>query len=173
MSVSTHPDFLKRFESAQPGLRAFIASVVQDAGAREDILQSTALALWESFDHYDARRPFGAWARGVAAHKIIHDRRRRARFPLTLEPAAIEAMKQAFDRRESGAVSESHRARALQECLARLPERSRHLIALRYEDNLGCEEIARQLDCSLEAVYQQLSRLRTQLASCIRRRLEL
>jgi len=127
MSVSAQPDFLERFEAAQPALRAFIASVVQDAGAREDILQSTALTLWERYDHYDAERSFGAWARGIAAHKIIHDRRRSARFPLTLEPEAIEAMKLAFDRRESSGVTETDRAHALRACLQRLSPESRSL----------------------------------------------
>jgi RNA polymerase sigma-70 factor (ECF subfamily) len=140
MSASAHPDFLKRFEAAQPALRAFIASVVQDAGAREDILQSTALTLWERYDRYDAGRSFGAWARGVAAHKIIHDRRRTARFPVTLEPEAIEAMKLAFDRRESSGVRETDRTHALRECLERLPRESRSLITLRYEDHLACQE---------------------------------
>jgi len=171
MSVSAHPDFLQRFEAAQPALRAFIASVVQDVGAREDILQSTALTLWEQYDRYDAGRSFGAWARGVAAHKILHDRRRVARFPITLEPEAIEAMKLAFDRRESSGVSETDRTHALRACLERLPRESRRLIAFRYEDQLACRDIAHRLGRSVEAVYQQLSRLRSQLARCIRRRL--
>lgn len=172
MSVSAHPDFLERFEAAQPALRAFIASVVQDAGAREDILQSTALTLWERYDRYDAGRSFGAWARGVAARKIIHDRRRSARFPLTLEPEAIEAMKLAFDRRESSGVTETDRAHALRACLERLAPESKSLIGLRYEEHLACHDIANRLGRSVEAVYQQLSRLRSQLASCIRRRLK-
>jgi RNA polymerase sigma-70 factor (ECF subfamily) len=108
----------------------------------------------------------------VAAHKIIHDRRRAARFPVTLEPEAIEAMKLAFDRRESSGVSETDRTHALRECLERLPRESRSLITLRYEDQLGCQDIAHRLRHSVEAVYQQLSRLRSQLASCIRRRLQ-
>ncbi len=172
MSVSTHPDFLARFEAAEPALRAFIASVVRDAGAREDILQSTALTLWERYERYDGERSFGAWARGVAAHKILHDRRRTARFPVTLEPEAIEAMKLAFERRESSGVSETDRTHALRECLDRLPRDSRRLITLRYEEHLDCLDIAHRLGRSVDAVYQQLSRLRSQLASCIRRRLQ-
>jgi RNA polymerase sigma-70 factor (ECF subfamily) len=172
MSVSAHPDFLQRFEAAKPALRAFIASVVQDAGAREDILQSTALTLWEQYDRYDAGRSFGAWARGVAAHKILHDRRRAARFPVILEPEAIEAMKLAFDRRESSGITETDRTHALRQCLAKLPQESRRLLTFRYEDQLACQDIAHRLRHSVEAVYQQLSRLRFQLASCIRRRLQ-
>lgn len=82
MFVSAHPDVLKRFEAAQPSLQAFIASMGQDAGARGDILQSMALTLWEWCDRYDAGRSCGAWALGVAAPKIIQERRRTARFPV-------------------------------------------------------------------------------------------
>lgn len=171
MSVSAYSDFLRHFEAAKPSLRAFIASVVQDPCAREDVLQATALTLWQKWAHYDATRPFGAWARGIAAHKILHERRGRARFPVTLEPSAIEALRLAFDRQENGPLNEDDRAAALRHCLSRLPEKSRELLFLRYEENRSCLTIASVLGRSAEAIYQHLSRLRVHLAECIRRRL--
>ena len=171
MSVPVHSEFVRRFEAAKPALQAFIASVVQDAGAREDILQATALTLWEKFASYDPARPFGAWARGVAARKITHDFRRRSRFPRTLEPAAIEAMRQAFDRRESSPGRGDVRTDALRRCLERLPAASRELVALRYDEGLACDAIARRLGRSVDAIHQHLSRVRSKLAECIRRHL--
>ena len=171
MSVPPYSEFLRRFEAAQPSLRAFIASVVQDAGARDDVLQATSLTLWQKYAAYDPSRPFGAWARGIAARKIVHELRDRARFPVTLEPAAIEALRLAFDRREVASGGSDRRTAALRRCLSRLSEKSRHLLFLRYDEGRSCLEIARQLDRSVEAIYQHLSRLRLQLAECIRRSL--
>jgi RNA polymerase sigma-70 factor (ECF subfamily) len=75
----------------------------------------------------------------------------------------------AYDRTADGA----DRADALRECVARLPERSRQLLAMRYEQGLPCDEIARACGASVDSVYQNLSRLRGRLEECIRRRLGL
>jgi DNA-directed RNA polymerase specialized sigma24 family protein len=47
------------------------------------------------------------------------------------------------------------------------------LLALRYEENLPCDQIAHRLAGSLDAIYQSLSRVRGRLEECIRRRLSL
>ena len=73
--------FLPLFLAAQSDLRAFIGATVRDRALREDVFQEVAMVLWRTFDRFDASRSFGAWARGVAARKIMEDRRVRARLP--------------------------------------------------------------------------------------------
>jgi RNA polymerase sigma-70 factor (ECF subfamily) len=167
--VTTHDDFLPLFLRCEADLKAFIGSLVPDAHLRADVFQEVALAMWRQIDSYDRSRPFGAWARGIAARKILQLREKSARFPIAFAPETIEAVLQAYDRTESDA----DRAEALRECVGRLPEKSRQLLALRYEDNLACDEIARLLGASVEAIYQNLSRIRGRLEECIRRRLGL
>src|SRR6185503_10827711 len=58
--------FLALFLPEQGTVRAFIRSVVWDRGHCEDLFQEVALVLWRELDRYDPKRPFGAWARGVA-----------------------------------------------------------------------------------------------------------
>jgi len=48
-------------------LRAFIGSMLRDRGLADDVFQEVALALWRQADRYDASRPFGPSARGIAA----------------------------------------------------------------------------------------------------------
>src|SRR5262249_24774993 len=132
-----------------------------------DVLQEVALSLWRQIDSYDPTRPFGAWARGVAAKKVLQMRDKSARFPVAFAPETSEAVLAAYDRTDEG----GDRAEALRPCVARLPERSRQLLALRYEHNLPCNEIARSSGSTVEAVYQNLSRIRGRLEDCIRRRL--
>lgn len=123
----------------------------------------------ENFGRFDPSRRFGAWARGIAANKVLEEHRRRSRSPLSFAPEVVEAIRDAYD-----ATDERPGAReeALRECVQNLPERSRTLLALRYGDGLKCAVIARRLSHSVDAVYQTLSRLRTALETCIRQRLE-
>ena len=86
-----------------------------------------------------------------------------------LAPETIEALLRAYDRTDAAA----DRADALRACVERLPEKSRRLLELRYEDDLPCDEIAARVGSSIDAVYQNLSRIRGRLEECVRRRLEL
>ena len=65
--------------SAQPVVAAFVASVIRDTRDREDVLQETALAIFNSIGSYDSKLPFNAWAVGVARNQIGLYLRRRKR----------------------------------------------------------------------------------------------
>ncbi|MBL7224382.1 MAG: sigma-70 family RNA polymerase sigma factor [Candidatus Brocadiae bacterium] len=149
-------------------VRAFVGSMLRDRALSDDVFQEVALALWEQADRYDASRPFGPWARGIAANKVLERRRRDRRFPLAFSPETIEAVARAFSRTETDARRELD---ALEHCFERLPERAQQLLALRYEGDLSAGEIARRTDRTLAAIYQALSRARAALEECIRRRL--
>lgn len=167
--MNKHDDFLLLFLRVEADLKAFIGSLVLDPHLRADVFQEVALALWRQIDSYQPDRPFGAWARGIAAKKVLQLREKSARLPVAFAPETIEAVLAAYDRTEDGA----DRADALRECVARLPEKSRQLLSMRYEQNLACDEIARAWGASVDAVYQNLSRVRGRLEECIRRRLAL
>lgn len=162
--------FLKRFLQAEADLKAFIGSLVFDPALREDIFQDVALTLWQQIDNYDPERPFGAWARGIAANKVLQQRDKNARFPVVFSPETIRAVLDAFEQTEEVA---SRKAEALRDCLKQLPDKSRQLLELRYEQNLKNDEIARRYRSTLDAIYQTLSRIRQKLEECIRRKLSM
>ncbi len=168
--MSAHDEFLPLFLAHQGDLRAFIGALIRDAQTREDIFQNVALTLWESFDRYDRDRSFGAWARGIAAKKVLHEHRSNARFPLVFPVEAIQTILDAYDRTEA---PEAPRRVALRECMDRLPERTREILTLRYDQDLSGDCIAVRIGSTVDAVHQTLSRTRTSLADCIRRRLAL
>jgi RNA polymerase sigma-70 factor (ECF subfamily) len=122
----------------------------------------------EKFSEYDAKRSFGAWARGIAAKKILQRRGKQGRTPTPFPPDAVRAILDAFDRHESGMSDE---AEALESCLRPLPEKSRRLLKLRYGDALGVKELADRLHMSAAAAFKALARLRQSLRECIERRL--
>jgi RNA polymerase sigma-70 factor (ECF subfamily) len=161
-------EFLRLLLRHELDLKAFIGSLVLDTSLREDILQEVVLTLWRRLADYDAARPFGAWARGIAAKKILKLREENQKFPLLFSPEVIQSIADAFDRTEE---TPDHRLDALRECLKLLPERSHQMLQMRYEQGLCCGAIAHRTHNTLEAVYQALSRLRARLEECVRERL--
>jgi len=161
-------EYLKLFFGSELEIRAFIGSIVRDSHDCDDLFQEVALTLWKEFSRYDRSRSFGAWARGIAAVKLMQRWDRSKRSPVLLSPEAIEAVASAFDRSEAAA---SGKAEALEHCLDQLPEKSRRLLALRYERSMKIEQIAKELQATLDSVYQSLSRLRARLQDCVNRRL--
>ncbi len=166
--MDNQEEFLRLFLRYQGEVRAFIGSLVRDRHACEDVLQEVALVLWREFPRYDPARSFGAWARGVAAKKVMQRWSRDSRLPVPFSPQTIEAVLAAYDRGDATVFS---RVDALHQCLEKLPEKVRRLLALRYEQSLKLAEIARSMQSTIDAVHKALSRTRSQLQACVERRL--
>ena len=126
------------------------------------------MVAWEKFSQFETDRSFGAWIRGIAARKIMQHRDKLGRLPIPFSPEAVEAVRDAFDRAEQ---SGSARAEALENCVGRLPERSSHLLKMRYEESHSMAHIAEQVGRTSQAVQRALSRIRAILLDCIERRL--
>jgi RNA polymerase sigma-70 factor (ECF subfamily) len=166
-----HPDrFLPLFLEVQPDLRAFIGAMVRDPAAREDVFQEVSMILWKSFQKYDPARPFGAWARGIAARKILEDHRLRSKLPESMPPEVIEDLAKAFEPDHTQDAWQQ-RERALADCIQQLPQRSGELIADRYAKGRSIEDLSTDTGMSSEAIYQALSRLRKQLRECVTRKI--
>ena len=71
-----------------------------------------------------------------------------------------------FDRAEPEPPDTTH----VRSCLERMPERSRQLVRLRYEEGMGLSAIAAHTERSVEAVHKALFRIRVALHKCIRHR---
>jgi RNA polymerase sigma-70 factor (ECF subfamily) len=162
--MDPNAEFLKLFLRHQGDLKAFLASVVRDRAQIEDLFQEVSLVLWQSFKDYDPARPFGAWARGIAANKVLQAREKTRRFPLAFSPAALQAVLEAYDRTEPERGDQMDRMRR---CISKLPEKSRRLLALRYEESLKLGEIALRAGSTLDAVHKMLSRIREAVQACM------
>jgi RNA polymerase sigma-70 factor (ECF subfamily) len=163
--------FLQLFLAHESDLRAYVATAVRVPSSRDDVMQEVALALWKSFDRYNPRQSFGAWARGVATHKVFDHHRQESRRLVLLSPATLEVVRRAFDEAETRGDQGRQEEDALAHCLKSLPPRAAELVGLRYTERAGIAVLADRLGTTPAAIYQQLSRLRTMLGDCIRRRL--
>ncbi|MFN5495602.1 MAG: sigma-70 family RNA polymerase sigma factor [bacterium] len=153
---------------AQPAVSAFVHALVGDRAARDEVLQEVALAILESFDRYDASRPFLPWALAIARNEVANAHHRGRRFPALLSEAAESALADAV-----ASVSDDERARLahLADCLARLEGRPREICDLRYRTGLSPARIAGALGMQPNTVSKALERVRTELRECIERRI--
>jgi RNA polymerase sigma-70 factor (ECF subfamily) len=153
---------------AQPAVSAFVHALVGDRAARDEVLQEVALAILESFDRYDASRPFLPWALGIARKEVANARHRGRRFPALLSEAAESALADAV-----ATVSDDERVSLahLSDCLARLEGRLREICDLRYRTGLSPARIADALGMQPNTVSKALERVRAELRECIERRI--
>jgi RNA polymerase sigma-70 factor (ECF subfamily) len=145
-----------------PGLRRFLAGMLDRADEAEDLAQETFLRVWRAADRYDPLQAAPAtWIYRIALRLAI-DRNRRQGFRrfLGLE-AAPEPLEDAPGAHDQLA---GRQALALaRQGLAALPERQRRALLLRAVAGMTTAEIAATLDVSPGAVEQLLVRARAGL----------
>src|SRR5471030_1900865 len=61
--------FLSLFLRSEREIFRYVAALVPNVADAEDIVQQTALALWEKFEAYDPAQPFTPWACWFALNK--------------------------------------------------------------------------------------------------------
>jgi RNA polymerase sigma-70 factor (ECF subfamily) len=159
-----HETTLKHLFEARQRLSAAAWLIVRDAQAVEDLFQNVALKSVTknvSFEHEGALL---SWAMVSIKREAIDWLRKRRPETLGLEPEVLDLISEEWS---APPQPEGIRMEALRECLASVPEKSRQLLHLRYFDGHACDEVARQVGASVDAVYQRLSRLHRALKECV------
>ena len=162
--------FLALFLRSEREIFRYVAALVPNVIEAEEIVQQTALALWEKFDSYDPARPFTPWACRFALNKARQWMERRQKWQALLAGGLAEELAQ---RREALAPELERRLIHLQGCVARLPEEQRAVVEGYYYRRLGIEALAAESGRSVEATYKCLQRIRQALKQCVERAAQL
>ena len=149
-------------------LQAAIRAMVSDGYLAEDILQEVFVVVMQQHEQFVDGTNFGAWAREIARRVTLAQLRKSGRYPSALDPETLNALEVHFDKTREFWEEER---RALNECVAELPEESRKILNLRYLNNSPLSEIAGTVGRSTDGVKALLKRLRQALAECINGRL--
>ena len=165
--MADNESFMRHWTRAQPTVASYVSSMVPDFHEAEDLLQEIAVILLRKFSQYDERRPFVAWALGIAKLEVLAKRRSRARSLVTLRNEAVESVTATY---ADMAPELEERAVALRECLKQLAGRALALVKLRYQEALPPREVAGRLQEAPGTVRVALSRVRLALQECIERK---
>jgi RNA polymerase sigma-70 factor (ECF subfamily) len=162
--VEIHERFTRCWTLAQPIVASYLCAAVPDFHEAEDLLQNVSIVCLRKFSTYDERRPFVAWALGMAKIELLRLRRTQMRLPLLHDEKILEELASVSEELEPRLkASES----ALAECLHQLQGRAAALIRLRYDEALKPAAIAQRLGMAAVAVRVALSRVRAALRQCI------
>jgi RNA polymerase sigma-70 factor (ECF subfamily) len=160
--------FAALWTAAQPTIAAFVRTLMPDYQQADEVLQRVAVTLVRKFDQYDASRPFGAWAVGVAKYEVLYYRRERVTDKHLFDNEIVEKI---ASRYEALTDEVDPMREALRLCLAQLKGRSKQAIELRYQHGLKSRAIAAEMSLSSGAVRMLLYRVREALRRCIDRRI--
>ena len=153
---------------AKPSVHAFVFASVRSVHDSEDVVQQVALTVARRFDEYDGTRPFVAWALWLVKSRIADHYRKQGRDRMVFSENLMDRLAEvlAHDQPERTARQE-----ALEHCLEKLPEKSRQLLALRYEEDASMEQVAEVIESSAGAVRVMLFRIRNLLLDCVKHEL--
>jgi RNA polymerase sigma factor (sigma-70 family) len=154
-----HASFEALYRSCAADLYAYVASLLRDRAAAEDVTAQAFERALRKRRSFDARRGSErAWLFGIARNAALDELRRRGRQDeLTAEPADL-AQAGAHENAEA-----SERRLALSAALATLDPRERELIALKHFAGLNNVEIAAVLGISESNAGTKLHRAVTKL----------
>lgn len=130
------------------------------------------MIAYKSFDSFTHDTSFPAWVNTIARNLVWNDRRKTSRrFKLLNEKISDLLTEQ--DPSHKMAVEEDTdlRRNALRSCLNKIPERSREILKIRYQQEMEPSEIATKLDLPASTLRTQLMRIRETLRKCISKHL--
>lgn len=143
-------------EQFQYRLFRYLLYLTSSTETAEDLFQETWIRVLDRGDQYDGRSKFETWLFAIARHLVIDLHRRKA--PQSLDaltgddefPGAGLSPLDLFAQQEAQA--------SMQELLGRLPAVYREVLLLRFQEDLGLEEIAAVVGAPLSTVKSRLYR---------------
>jgi RNA polymerase sigma-70 factor (ECF subfamily) len=137
------------------GDRVFLVvrSIVRDDAAALDVSQEVLLKVGRTLNGQAGVKNYDAWVLAVAGNAARDALRRRTRRrEVAMDQDVID------DRRPEGALLAEESRERVTRALEALPAGARDVLLLKFREGLSGPEIARALDISMAAAWQQLSR---------------
>ena len=163
------------FISDRHRLGAFVNGLLRDPHAAEDVLQEVWVRLAAETVKGTRLKSQPAWCRGVARILVLrhweHQKSAKVFADSAVMEAFLERVEQTFAESDHSADEGSARQSALNDCVRVLPEKSRRMLSLRYEERVPMDEVARVMGQTFDAVTKALYRLRRALMECVARKL--
>ncbi|HYG99072.1 MAG TPA: sigma-70 family RNA polymerase sigma factor [Terriglobales bacterium] len=158
-------DFTTMVRQHQSMVFSIAYHLVHDRALAEEIAQDVFVQFYKALPSLRSEEHAVSWLRRVAVHRAIDQTRRRgARPEVPLEEVAEPATRPAED--------DLMLSRRLRDLVASLPEKTRSVVVLRYQEDMGPEEISTTLEMPVATVKSHLQRglamLREKLTRALR-----
>lgn len=153
------PDFEELYRANRNDLFAYVAGLLRDRVAAEDVTALTFERAWRKWDRFDARRGSArGWLFGIARNAALDElRKRKKQAPLMSDPPDPVSLELA--------TSDLEREAAVTKALNSLPPADRELISLKFFAGMNNTEIAAATGISATNVGSRVHRAITKLRS--------
>ena len=160
-------DFPGMVRTHQKALFYFILSLVRDRQQAEDLTQEVFMVAHRRRHDFQPGGPVAAWLYGIARNLVLAELRQRRRRPVPLDQTTLVSLGDAFAEAQATTRHADDWLVGIEECMGRLDEKNRKLLALRYKKDMSVDEISRDMGVGLSALKMRLMRLRQRLAECL------
>lgn len=140
--------------------------MLSNTAEAEDAAQEVFIKAYQSLGAFHGKAAFSTWIYRIASNYCLDVLRKRQR----RKTESLDALREKDgEKAEALLVSMAEpeypqeTAEMLAQVLSTLPEKSREMIVLREVQGLSYEEIAKLLECTLDAVKSRLKRARQEL----------
>ena len=159
--------FAKLLVANDQDLRRYIGLFLHRRDDVEEVLQQTAVALWEKFSEFDPEREFLPWATRFAYFEVLNFRKQKARSRVFYSEDVMELIAEAHEE-----LSEELRIRReqLQDCLDQLNPEDLQLLSRRYTDGTTIKSLSQQTGRTVKSLYRRLDRVRQLVTTCVDRK---
>jgi len=154
-----------------------LARILRNPSRAEELAQETFLKAFRNLRSFDPRFKFSNWILRIAHNTAIDALRRDGRQEVSLdEPnerdgsTLAESVADPRPAEATAALEQRDLARALGAALEQLRPEYRRMVVLRYQEELGYEEIAGITGLPLGTVKSHLHRARAEMAAFLRGR---
>lgn len=168
--MNTIVQFEAIMTDTQSSVRAYIASMGVPLDYVDDVAQEVYLDFYRTIGDLRPDVDPLRWLKGMARKrclKFFHQRKKRNERMLATAAELLARTETSWDRRSTQSGVQD----ALEDCMDKMPERSRKIVAMRYEQDLASSEIGSLLEMTAEAVRGALMRIRAALKECVERAL--
>lgn len=137
-------------------------------GDAEEVLQRTAVVLWEKSKEFDRQREFLPWALHRAYYEVLNFRKEAARSKLVFSEELMQLLDD--ERREQQSYLDEMKE-ALQHCLSKVSETDLKILQFRYAEAKSISELSEEVGRTAKSLYRRLDRIRELLSNCVQQRL--
>ena len=148
-------------------LRACIAKILLAPQDVDDVAQEVFLRAIERLDRVVDAEALGPFLRGIARNVIRERQRKHAREGQSYMRLAEAQCETASASQKSSWLADPELLVALRSCVDGLPDRSREMLAMRYNEELNSDQIGQKIGLNGPAVRTAMRRARVALLKCI------
>lgn len=152
----------------QEMLLAYAAFRVPDAALVDEVVQQTFIRAYQQLSEYRPDKDFGVWLRTICHFMILAELKRLSRDRRHKETYR-EAVRHHLvaEALEQDLHPDRDAVQSLNICMERLQDRSRKILAWRYQESLKLDDIARRVGQTTGWVATTLFRIRDTLRKCM------